>query len=77
MSGPGRAPVVVIGVGNEFRRDDGAGPGVVGKLRDLGPSGVELVITDGEPTRLIEAWIAVTLAVVVAPRTASPARGSR
>lgn len=46
---------MVIGVGNEFRRDDGAGPAVVGQLRDRVPPGVELVITDGEPARLIEA----------------------
>ena len=65
MSGPGGAPVVVIGVGNEFRRDDGAGPAVVQGLRDLVPPGVGLVITDGEPTRLLEAWTGAALAVVV------------
>jgi hydrogenase maturation protease len=58
-------PVVVIGVGNEFRRDDGAGPAVLRELRDLVPSGVELVLTDGEPTRLLEAWTGAALAVVV------------
>jgi hydrogenase maturation protease len=62
---PGAGPVVVIGVGNEFRRDDGAGPAVVGQLRGLEPPGVELVIIDGEPTRLIEAWSGAALAVVV------------
>jgi len=65
VSGPGRVPVVVIGVGNEFRRDDGAGPAVIDRLRDLVPAGVELVITDGEPSRLIEAWTGAALAVVV------------
>jgi hydrogenase maturation protease len=65
VSSPGRGPVVVIGLGNEFRRDDGAGPAVVERLRDLVPSGVGLVITDGEPTRLIEAWTGAALAVVV------------
>jgi hypothetical protein len=29
VAGPGRVPVVVIGLGNEFRRDDGAGPAVI------------------------------------------------
>ncbi|MGH3182049.1 MAG: hydrogenase maturation protease, partial [Streptosporangiaceae bacterium] len=61
----GEAPVVVIGVGNGFRRDDGPGPAVVARLRDLAPPGVQLVITDGEPTRLIEAWTGAALAVVV------------
>jgi Ni,Fe-hydrogenase maturation factor len=30
---------VVIGIGNEFRHDDGAGPAVVSALRDLAPAG--------------------------------------
>ena len=78
MSGPGRAPVVVIGVGNEFRRDDGAGPAVVSALRDLAPPpGVELVITDGEPTRLIEAWTGAALAIVVDAVRASPPHPGR
>ena len=65
---------MVIGVGNEFRRDDGAGPAVVARLRDLAPPGVRLVITDGEPTRLIEAWAGAALAVVVDAVRAAPPR---
>ena len=72
MSGPGPGPVVVIGVGNEFRRDDGAGPAVIEQLRNLVPSGVGLVITDGEPTRLIEAWTGAALAVVIDAVRARP-----
>jgi hydrogenase maturation protease len=72
VSGPGRGPVVVIGIGNEFRRDDGAGPAVLGQLRDLVPSGVRLVITDGEPTRPIEAWTGAALAVVTDTVRAQP-----
>jgi hydrogenase maturation protease len=72
VSGPGRVPAVVIGIGNEFRRDDGAGPAVVVRLRGLVPPGVELVITDGEPARLIEAWAGAALAVVVDAVRAQP-----
>jgi hydrogenase maturation protease len=64
--------VVVIGVGNEFRRDDGAGPAVVTRLRGRVPPAVELVLTDGEPTRLIEAWTGAALAVVVDAVRADP-----
>jgi sulfhydrogenase subunit alpha len=74
VSGPGRGPVVVIGVGNEFRRDDGAGPAVIGQLRGLVPAGVELLITDGEPARLVEAWTGAALAVVVDAVRAEPPR---
>jgi hydrogenase maturation protease len=56
---------VVIGIGNEFRRDDGAGPAVVARIRHWVPPGARIVVTDGEPTRLIEAWTGAALAVVV------------
>jgi len=69
--------VVVIGVGNEFRRDDGAGPAVVASLHDRMPPGVNLVVTDGEPTRLIEAWTGAALAVVIDAVRAHPPRPGR
>jgi len=66
-------PAVVIGIGTEFRRDDGAGPAVIAQLRGQVPAGVRLVVTDGEPTRLIDAWTGTALAVVVdAVRVSGP-----
>jgi hydrogenase maturation protease len=64
------ARTVVIGVGNEYRRDDGFGPAVVAKLAELRstdplPSTVDLAVSDGEPTRLIDLWTGADLAVVV------------
>ncbi|GAA1762634.1 hydrogenase maturation protease [Luedemannella helvata] len=61
---------VIIGVGNDLRRDDGVGPAVVDLLRSLTPvppelAGVMLAVTDGEPTRLIDLWAGADLAVVV------------
>ena len=41
------------------------------------PSGVDLVITDGEPTRLIEAWTGAALAVVVDAVRAQPPHPGR
>ncbi len=57
--------VAVIGVGNPFRRDDGAGPETVERLRDRVPQGVTVTALDGEPTGLLEAWSGAALAVVV------------
>lgn len=61
-----RQPIVVIGVGNSMRSDDGVGPMVVDRLgsSDLGDD-VELLSLDGEPTRLIDAWDDRRLGVVV------------
>jgi hydrogenase maturation protease len=67
------ARAVVIGIGNEFRRDDGAGPAVVTRLRGHVPAGVELLITDGEPAGMIEAWTGAGVAVIVDAVRAEPA----
>jgi hydrogenase maturation protease len=61
---------VVIGVGNDYRRDDGFGPLVVAGLVDRKASdrrlaAVELRVSDGEPTRLIDMWAGADVAVVV------------
>jgi len=64
MTPPG-SRMVVIGVGNEYRRDDGVGPHVVARLRDRVPRGVELVVSEGEPADMLEAWDGARLAVVV------------
>ncbi len=69
--------VVVIGVGNEFRRDDGIGPAVLARLRGQVPAAVELLVSDGEPARLIEAWSGADLAVVVDAVRADPAEPGR
>jgi hydrogenase maturation protease len=65
-----RQHTVVIGVGNEFRRDDGAGPAVIARLRALQPgdeslSGVTLALSDGEPGRMIDLWEGTGLTVVI------------
>jgi hydrogenase maturation protease len=79
VTGPSAAirRAVVIGVGNEFRRDDGAGPAVVARLHGQVPEGTELVVSDGEPARMIEAWEGMPLAVVVDAVRADPAEPGR
>lgn len=70
------ARVVVIGVGNPYRHDDGVGPAVVEGLRRRGVAGVTLTECDGEPVRLLDLWAGADLAVVVdAVRTTSPRPG--
>lgn len=57
--------VVVIGVGNEFRGDDGAGPAVLARLRGELPAEVAVLLSDGEPASLVEAWTGASTAIVV------------
>ena len=56
---------MVIGVGNEMRRDDGAGIAVVERARPLLPPDVEMRTLGGEATSLLDAWTGAHLAVVV------------
>ncbi|MBD0694952.1 hydrogenase maturation protease [Streptomyces sp. CBMA123] len=57
--------VVVIGVGNEYRHDDGVAVAVLAELAADGPAVDRITLCDGEPTRLMELWEDADLAVVV------------
>jgi len=63
VTGSGRT--VVIGVGNDFRGDDGAGAAVLARLAGHVSAGVDLVVSDGEPANLLEAWAGASVAIVV------------
>lgn len=54
---------VVIGIGNEFRRDDGIGPAVAAQVAGL--PGVRALTCSAEPAALLDAWTGVALAVLV------------
>jgi len=58
-------PAVLIGVGNPYRRDDGIGPALAAAISELDLPGVTVLTSDGEPSRLLEAWWRASLAVVV------------
>ncbi|MCQ8187677.1 hydrogenase maturation protease [Streptomyces rugosispiralis] len=69
--------VVVIGVGNPFRRDDGAGPLVVEALRTRVPEGTVLTDSDGEPGRMLGSWRRQDAVVVVEVVHAHPGQPGR
>ncbi|WP_340681407.1 hydrogenase maturation protease [Amycolatopsis coloradensis] len=60
---------VVIGVGNEFRRDDGVGPAVA---REVARRGVPAEISDGDTVRLMETWEDASLVILVDAVRCSP-----
>ena len=57
--------VVVIGVGNPWRRDDGVGWAVADAARRRLRPAVTVLESDGEASRLLDAWADHDLAVVV------------
>ncbi|MCI3278255.1 hydrogenase maturation protease [Streptomyces cylindrosporus] len=77
-----RTRIAVIGVGNEFRRDDGVGWAVLARLRERAarrplPPGTVLATCDGDPGRLIGLWEGTDLAVVVDAAHAHPGTPGR
>jgi hydrogenase maturation protease len=72
-AGADAGSIVVIGIGNPMRRDDGVGHDVAEQVRSASLDGVRVVVLDGEATRLVDAWTGAGLAVVVdAVRSAAP-----
>ena len=57
--------VLVIGIGNDFRRDDGVGFAVAAEIAKRRPAGVRVMTAIGEPASILEAWTDAQLVVAV------------
>lgn len=69
--------MVVVGVGNPYRRDDGAGPAVVDALRVHVAEDTLLTYSDGEPGRMLGLWHPRDSVVVVDVVRARPGQPGR
>jgi hydrogenase maturation protease len=56
---------LVIGIGNDFRSDDGVGLAVAAEIAKRHLRGVRVMTAIGEPASILDAWAGVPLAVVV------------
>jgi len=56
---------VVIGIGNDFRRDDGVGLTVARRIAERDLVGVRVVSGISEPAGLLDAWTGAARAIVV------------
>jgi hydrogenase maturation protease len=57
--------LIVIGVGNAWRGDDGAGLAVARRVRESRPDGVEVREVEGDASALMDAWTDADRVVVV------------
>lgn len=57
--------LLLIGVGNEFRSDDGVGILVARRIREKNLPGVDIVECDGEAAALLDVWAGTKTVVVV------------
>lgn len=60
-----RHPIVIIGIGDALRRDDGVGPLVLDACRYEPVPGCDLAELDGDPTSVVDAWSDRDTAIVV------------
>ena len=68
--------MILIGVGNGWRGDDGAGLAVARRVRELAPDGVEVREVEGDATALVEAWSGADHVVVVDAAQSDAAAGT-
>jgi hydrogenase maturation protease len=69
--------IVVIGLGNSFRKDDGVGVAAAAALDQLALPHVRVVTGVVEPTGLLEAWSGAGLSVVIDGAVGTPATPGR
>jgi hydrogenase maturation protease len=60
-----RLRLLIIGVGNAYRRDDAVGLVVARRLRRQVPRSVAVIEASGEGTALIEAWKAADSVIII------------
>ncbi|AWK71801.1 hydrogenase maturation protease [Rhodococcus oxybenzonivorans] len=65
---------VVLGVGNENRRDDGVGPAVARAVAARAIPNLLVTISDGDPATLLDAWADMDVAVLVDAIVCDPSR---
>ncbi len=57
--------ILVIGVGNEYRGDDGVGRRVARELEERGPHTFAILEATGEGTTLLESWKSADVVIIV------------
>lgn len=70
---PNPKSVLVIGIGNEFRQDDGAGIEAARRLRSRALPGIVVLERSGEGTGLMAAWDGAAAVVIVIDAVSSGA----
>ena len=69
--------IVVVGLGNSYRSDDGVGVAAAAAIDDLALPHVRVVTTVVEPLSLLEAWSGAELAVVIDGAVVTPSTPGR
>jgi hydrogenase maturation protease len=69
-------PILVIGIGNEYRSDDGAGLVVARGLRAKNLPGMLIIESSGDGAALMEAWKAAASVILIDAAASGKAPGT-
>ena len=70
------SPILVIGIGNEYRSDDGAGLVVARELRTKNPPDMLIIESNGDGAALMEAWKAAQSVILIDAAASGRAPGT-
>jgi hydrogenase maturation protease len=65
MTEPGKDRILVVGIGNEFRGDDGAGIAVLRKIKNFFPERIIYRESDGEALHLVSLWEDFSVVILI------------
>jgi hydrogenase maturation protease len=69
--------MVVVGLGNRYRKDDGVGIVAAAALSELALANLRVVTDVAEPASVLEAWSGARLAVIIDGAVATPSMPGR
>jgi len=70
------SPILVIGIGNEYRGDDGVGLAVARELRVKNPPDMLIIESSGDGAALMEAWKGAQSVIVIDAASSGGAPGT-
>jgi hydrogenase maturation protease len=68
--------ILIVGVGNVYRRDDGAGPTIASRLRSVLRADVRVLEKDGDFASLLDDWQGVPVVIIVDATSSGSAPGT-
>lgn len=68
--------ILIVGAGNAYRRDDGAGPAVASRLRAVLSADIRVLVKDGDFASLLDDWQAADAVIVIDATSSGCAPGT-
>jgi len=71
-----QSKTIVIGIGNEYRSDDGAGIIAANRLRERISNDTMILVKDGEPNELMDCWMHADKVILIDAMSSNESPGT-